>query len=670
MALFTEKDPLVYTVKNLCKVCYTCVRECPAKAIKIINGQAEVIPERCIACGNCVKVCSQKAKVYRKSKDSVYALLKGPDPVTACIAPSFPAEFVEIDDYRILAGMLRKLGFESILEVAFGADLVADEYLKIFDDHHSSPQITSDCPAVVNYIEHYHPDLVKYLAPVASPAMAAAQVVRKKSGVDSKIVFIGPCIAKKAESDYFNDVLTFVELREMFEENGITKDNTEASTFDPPFSGKGAMFPVNHGLIKTVNKTEGFGKGEVITAEGKPYFIQAIKDFKAGILKGQHLELLCCDGCIQGSGMSRAASLYSRKKKVSEYVTDKLGRLDNDEWRREIEKYSDINLSREFTIYDQRIEDPLESEVAKVLVSMGRKSDSDMLNCGACGYESCREHAIAVVEGLAETEMCLPYAIEKLHKFINDLNITNRKLADTKQALKQSEKLASMGQVSAGIAHELNNPLGIITLYSSILKEEEGKDGQLYKDISMIDEQARRCQKIVGGLLNFARKNQVKLEECNIIEFVTESFKSLIVPDNINIEFDHKVNYPYVMIDKDQMMQVLTNIFRNAIEAMPEGGTLGVQLDQANRELKFTITDTGIGISEKDVEKIFTPFFTTKEAGKGTGLGLPLAYGIIKMHKGKINVVSNDNPDNGSTGTKFTIIIPDNANTDKRNIKK
>jgi signal transduction histidine kinase len=359
--------------------------------------------------------------------------------------------------------------------------------------------------------------------------------------------------------------------------------------------------------------------------------------------------------------MSKTSSIYERRKTISEYVKWKMAGLDAGKWKQELDEYSDLDLSRSFEPSDQRLSDPLDSDVEKVLLSMGRKEASDMLNCGACGYETCREHAVAVVEGLAETEMCLPYAIEKLHESVNDLNTSNRKLADTRQALKQSEKLASMGQVSAGIAHELNNPLGIITLYSSILRDELEKESNVYRDIAIIDEQAQRCQKIVGGLLNFARKKQVNLEECKVIDFVEKSFESLIVPADVKIEFEHKLDDPLIRIDRDQMMQVLTNLLKNAIEAMPGGGVLKVELKQGKEDFSFIISDTGSGISEQNMEKIFTPFFTTKDSGKGTGLGLPLAYGIVKMHKGKINVVSNNDPARGDTGTVFTIVIPANT---------
>jgi len=356
--------------------------------------------------------------------------------------------------------------------------------------------------------------------------------------------------------------------------------------------------------------------------------------------------------------MSKRGDQFLKRKKISEYVKNKLEHLENSTWEEELEHFSSIDFHRSFSPFDQRNGKASPEKVQEVLISMGRTSPADLLNCGACGYETCESHATAVVSGLAEVEMCLPYAIEKLHESVAELNQSNTKLADTRQALDQSEKLANMGQVSAGIAHELNNPLGIITLYSSILKGEIEEGNPIHSDISIIDEQAERCKKIVGGLLNFARKNQVKLKEANIIDFVKHSFESLIIPENISIRFEHNLLNPNIKFDADQMMQVLTNLERNAIEAMSDGGELSIELKQVEQELIIRICDTGFGISEENIEKVFTPFFTTKEAGKGTGLGLPLAYGIVKMHKGKINVKSNNNPEKGSTGTKFTIRIP------------
>ncbi len=658
-------NKIVFTVKDRCRVCYTCVRECPVKAIKINNGQAEVIHERCIGCGNCVIVCSQGAKVFLDTKQPLLDTLSNSSQVIAMMAPSFPAEFHDID-YRILVGMLKKLGFYKVVEVAFGADLVSMEYKKILSQSKNKTYISSDCPAIVFYIEQYYPELIDSLVPVASPMTAMQRVVKKKYGEQVKTVFIGPCLAKKVESDEIDIVLTFKELRELFVALGITPSVVTPADFDPPFAGKGSVFPVSRGMLQNIGKEDDIVEGDTIVAEGKK-FKEVICEFAVQKNQRNYLELLCCEGCIMGAGMSKSNGLkhFARRTKVSDYVKQKLGKQDVEQWKKDIENFSGIDLSQRFTrkSIDKKIPD--EKEVNRVLFQMGKRSPDDFLNCGACGYDTCREHAVAIVLGLAEEEMCLPYLIEKLHKTIYDLNVSNDKLANIKQALRQSEKLASMGQLSAGIAHELNNPLGVITMYANILKEETDENDPIAKDLDLIVEQADRCKKIVGGLLNFARKNQVKLSKVNINEFCKHSLESVIIPDNIKTRFYSSVSDPVLFIDKDQMMQVLTNLEKNSIEAMPHGGTLTVNLSGTEYEVTIAVSDTGTGIPEEHTDKIFTPFFSTKGIGKGTGLGLPLIYGIIKMHKGKITFETNADPQKGPTGTTFIITIPRNISVNK-----
>lgn len=653
-----RRNKLVFTVKDKCKVCYTCVRKCPVKAIKIINGQAEVMSERCIGCGNCVTVCSQGAKTYLYSKIELFDLLKSDKKVIACVAPSFPAEFTEIEDYKEVVGMIKALGFDKVVEVAFGADMVAKEYSKLLETN--TTHISSDCPAIVYYIEHYYPDLVPALAPIVSPMVATSRIVKEIYGNDIATVFIGPCIAKKAESDELDEVITFAELREMLEVKNINPNNIIAQNFNAPYSGKGAIFPISRGLLQTVNKVDDICAGNIIVADGSINFREAITEFANGNLEDTNLELLCCEGCIMGPGMSKGGHRYSRRTSISKYVKMKMKSLNFIEWENSTEKFKEINYSQSFNPADRRLTRPSIEKINEVLISLSKNEPKDQLNCGACGYYTCEEHAIAIIDGLAENEMCLPASIAKLHKSIDALNISNSKLRNAKQALKQSEKLASMGQLSAGIAHELNNPLGVITMYSNIILDETDRNNPISDDLQLIVEQTERCKKIVGGLLNFARKNQVNLNETNIEELCKHSFKSAICPENIELKFESNLSNPNIMIDEDQMMQVLTNLEKNAIEAMTKGGILKIELIEQNKHIEIKISDNGSGINKENMEKIFTPFFTTKELGKGTGLGLPLIYGIVKMHKGQINVESNADKSIGQTGTTFTIKLPNN----------
>jgi signal transduction histidine kinase/iron only hydrogenase large subunit-like protein len=652
---------LVFTVKDRCRVCYTCVRECPVKAIKIINGQAEVINERCIGCGNCTIVCSQGAKVYLKTTDLVKDILAEHEKTIAIVAPSFPAEFTEIEDHEKFVGMVKALGFSHVCEVAFGADMVAREYKKLHDNDKEKGYISSDCPAIVFYIEHYHPTLIQSLAPLASPMVAMTRIAKEKYGHNAKIVFIGPCVAKKAESNEVDESITFNELRDYFTQKGITSENITPVPFDPPRAGKGSIFPVSRGLLQTADISEDILSENIIVASGHHKFREAVNVFESTDENKPNLELLCCPGCIMGPGMSHGGKRYNRRKSVSNFVKQKLENMDMDEWQKDIEKYSHINLAQEHNEQDRRLSAPSEEEITKILHDIGKFSEKDHLNCGACGYATCREHAIAINQGLAEHEMCLPYTIEKLHQSVSDLNDSNTKLASTRQALKQSEKLASMGQLSAGIAHELNNPLGVITMYSNILKDEAPVDAPIRQDLDLIVEQTARCKQIVGGLLNFARKNQVNLSQVNLIDFVKESIKSILKPDNITINFISELTNPIINIDTDQMMQVLTNMEKNAVEAMSEGGTLTLKLTDDENNICIHLSDTGTGISKENMEFVFTPFFTTKGIGKGTGLGLPLVYGIVKMHKGKVDIISNADATQGPTGTTFKISLPRNT---------
>lgn len=648
---------LVYTIKELCRTCYTCVRECPAKAIRIVGGQAEVIDERCIACGNCTKVCSQGAKVFLNTTDRVIKLLESTSPKAAIIAPSFPAEFSDIPDHKMLIGMIRSLGFDYVAEVSFGADLVADRYKELVEENRNH-YISSDCPSIVNYIKNYHPDLVDNLAPVVSPMVAMGRVMRRKYGNNLKVVFIGPCVAKKAESNEIDEAITFTELRDLFADRGISKENTVISDFDEPRGGRGAIFPVARGLLQTAGISDDAVTGTIIAAEGRIDFQNALKEFESGLIRNQHMELLCCEGCVMGPGLSKNGKLYNRRSLVSSYANSKIKKMDISVWNANFNEFADLDLSVRHRTDIKLVDEVNEKDVSDVLLRMGKRTKKDELDCGACGYETCIEHAIAIKKGLAEVEMCLPYTIEKLHKSVRDLALSNEKLSSMRQALKQSEKLAHMGQLSAGIAHELNNPLGVVIMYSNILLDEAPPEAPVREDLKLIVEQAGRCKKIVAGLLNFARKNQVNHQIVNIITLVKQSLESIIVPDRIKIIVRDETTNPDAMLDLEQMTQVISNLIKNAIDAMPNEGSITIRLEDTLSDVFIIISDTGTGIKEEDRSKIFEPFFTTKSIGHGTGLGLATAYGVVKMHKGQITVESNNDAAKGQTGTTFRIALP------------
>ncbi|MCP4379437.1 MAG: 4Fe-4S dicluster domain-containing protein [bacterium] len=664
---FKQETSLVKTVSERCRVCYTCVRECPAKAIQIQDGQAAIIPERCIGCGNCVLVCSQNAKQVLSLIDPVAHLLNDNEPVAAAIAPSFPGEFGDVEWGSLVSG-LRQLGFTYVNEVAFGADLVAAEYRTLLEAEEGQRAIATTCPAIVAYVERYHPDLVQYLAPIVSPMVATARVLRKLHGDKLRVVFVGPCVAKKGEamtSCLPGDVdaaLTFGELRDMFEAKKVDLNSLEPSDFDPPFAGVGRVFAISRGLLQTAELKENLMEDEIVVADGRFGFVEALKDFESGGLHARLLEILACHGCIMGPGMACDSPQFTRRAKVGQFAREMAEKRDHDVWQKQVDSMAGLDLFRVFKAHDQRIPVPFREEIDMILKRIGKDTVEDELNCGACGYESCREHATAIFKGLAESEMCLPNTIEQLKNVVKDLAVSNDQLVSTQEALMHSEKLASMGQLAAGIAHEVNNPLGVVLMYAHLLLEEADKHVELKEDLSMIVEQADRCKKIVAGLLNFSRQNKVARQSVDAVDLVRKAVKALAISDTIDVVVDVVTDDPIAEIDPDQISQVLTNLISNAVAAMPDGGTLTFTIDSDEWGLMLMVRDTGVGIPQENIKKVFEPFFTTKQIGKGTGLGLAVTYGIIKMHSGDIQVLSNADPNEGSTGTTFTIKLPKSTN--------
>ena len=666
-----EKNiPLITTISEKCKMCYTCVRDCPAKAIRVAEGQAEIISERCIGCGNCLLVCTQKAKRDYDSVPESLEILKSSSKVMAIVAPSFPAAFPELEP-GLFVEILRKLGFDYVCEVAFGADLVAHKYKELIFNNPKKSYIATTCPGIVSYIEKYHPSLVKQLAPVVSPMIASARALRMVYGNDIKVIFIGPCTAKKGEIARYNTkkgkeidaVLTFRELTHMIKEAKINNADLVMSDFDPPKSGLGALFSLTGGMLQAADMRVNLLNSNILVADGKEDFVRAIKEFYDKSYSSNLLELLCCKGCIMGAGMPQGQSYFAKRSAVSNYVRRKFQYTDlhgNRDTYNEFLKHA-LQLDTSFSFKDTRISSPSDKELVTIMQSMGKFTVEDELNCGACGYKTCKEHALAIFSGLAENEMCLPSTIERLKKSLEDLSTSNSDLEKTQEALINAEKLASMGQLSAGIAHEINNPLGVILLNASVLLEDMAELPELTEfkeDIDLIVEQAERCKKIVSGLLNFARKNKVVLESTNIEELVKHPLLLITKHENIEINISTEFKNPFADVHKDNITQVLINLVTNAIDAMPDGGTIDISAFDTKNEITIIVKDNGTGIEKKIINKIFEPLFTTKQIGKGTGLGLAVTYGIVKTHKGNIKVESNTDPKLGALGSKFTVKLP------------
>jgi iron only hydrogenase large subunit-like protein/nitrogen-specific signal transduction histidine kinase len=650
---------IVTTISDRCKRCYSCIRECPASAIRVIDAQAKVIEERCIACGHCVKVCSQDAKQIFSEIDDTYQLLQSGNAV-AIIAPSFAASFP--DEYRKVPTALRKLGFIKVIETAFGADLIANDYMNVIKADNDKTVISSACPAVVSFIQKYYVDLVPNLAQVVSPMIALGRYLKKDLGEDVKIVFIGPCVAKKHEAEdedvagVIDSVLTFTELKQMFDEKNIIISELENGDFDEPQAMMGKAYPLAGGLIKTIEVSGDILEKDIIVVEGKKKVLEIIEEIANNHINAKFTDILFCEGCISGPAIDTKLNYYARREKVINYIDEKINNVDKRVWKSNLYNTRKLNLQRSFRIDNQRRPYPTEEKIKEILSQTKKFSSKDELNCGSCGYPTCREYAVAIVKDLAEKEMCLPYLLD-------ELKLAYDNLSDTEEQLKVAEKLASIGQLAAGVAHEINNPLGTILLYASMLKKDLEKiysNDQQTEDLELIVEEANRCKNIVANLLNFARQGKLNLKEFDLIETLREVLKPFTVNPTyklIDFGFDVIENNYKITGDEDQLKQVLINIIKNACDSMNESSQkelkIILSLDQANFEIE--IADTGKGIAKENQSKVFTPFFTTKSIGKGTGLGLAISYGIIKMHKGNITFISEV-----GKGTTFKVVLPKN----------
>ena len=644
---------IITTIKQNCRRCYTCVRDCPAQAIRIEDGQAFVVDERCIACGNCTLVCSQNAKAYLSGLERATWLLEEDAPVAALLAPSFPAGF-DVPAGQ-LVGAFKAAGFDVVVEVAQGADLVSKAYAEYLEANPTGVHIATACPAVAEYVRKYHPELVDRLVPVVSPMVATALAVKDLYGERMHCVFIGPCVAKKMEmrdpelAPVIDEVLTLQEAHRLLAARGVDPAKAAEAEWDEPAAGRARVFPLPGGLLESAGLDRGILDPDVLVVSGHDETVEVL-DSLGEADTGQTLlvEALMCRGCYCGPGISSSEPGLLRKRRVGEYVA---------ECRREAEAVAageaederlaaalpSLDLSRVYTPDDQRLQEPTEDEIREILARTNKFFPEDELNCGACGYSTCRGKAVAVHCGMAEDAMCLPFMIDQAERVCVELNVPWSEMRDVHRHIINTEKLASMGQMAAGVAHELNNPLSTILLYTHILGKKLKDREDLDHDLKLVAEESERCKKIVGNLLDFARQSRVHVEAVDVqdvVQMAVDSAAATVDPSGhvvdlvIDVEPGLRAD-----LDRDQMTQVLVNLVKNGVEAM-EGRDGMVRVSaheiEGGGRIHFAVSDEGAGIPQSARDKVFQPFFTTKSIGKGTGLGLPISYGIVKMHNGTI----------------------------------
>jgi iron only hydrogenase large subunit-like protein len=401
----------IYTEKTNCQDCYKCVRSCIVKAIRINDGSAEVITDDCILCGKCVEVCPVGAKVVRSDVKALKRLL-GTDRVILSLAPSFVAEFPGIDP-DILVAELKKLGFWGVSETALGAEQVNHELIRLLGETEQQFVISSACPVAVDYIRAKLPSYIENITPIVSPMITHARLLKKIYGPDIKVAFIGPCIAKKGESDlHKNDVdiaITFAELSDWFDSLGIDLNKCiDKADFIPNRAKNAALYPIPGGMNDSLDLA-GYQK---VAVTGVEQIDKMFDNLDTKTLKGRvFVEALACEGgCITGPGMSVGRPGIVSELEVRDYVQH--GEVED----------TYVNISEE--IRGHNVDNDIQYtdlEIKEALARVGKHSVADELNCSGCGYHSCRDFAKALLMGRAEPGMCVSYLRQKAQNKANAL---------------------------------------------------------------------------------------------------------------------------------------------------------------------------------------------------------------------------------------------------------
>lgn len=374
--------------KSNCKNCYKCIRHCPVKSIRFSGNQAFIIGNECIMCGQCFVVCPQDAKQIVDETEKVKVLLQSGDPVVVSLAPSFVANYDGVG-IEAMRDAIKKLGFYDVEETAIGATIVKREYEHLIREEGRDVIITSCCHSVNLLIQKHFPKLLPYLADVVSPMQAHCLDIKRRIP-NAKTVFVGPCVAKKDEAQHYEGivdaVLTFDELTAWLEREGIAPEQR----MDSEVHSRARFFPTTGGILKTMaldNPDYAY-----MAIDGTENCMAALRDIERGSLRGCFIEMSACVGsCIGGPVMEKFHRAPVRDyAAVSRYA----GQEDF-----EVEQPDSTGLHKEFEIITQRLTDPTETEITETLRQMGKIKPTDELNCGSCGYDTCREKAIAILHG-------------------------------------------------------------------------------------------------------------------------------------------------------------------------------------------------------------------------------------------------------------------------------
>ncbi|MCI5564329.1 MAG: PAS domain-containing protein [Clostridiales bacterium] len=397
--------------KSNCKNCYKCIRHCPVKSIRFSGNQAYIIGNECILCGQCFVVCPQNAKEIVDETEKVRVLLQSGAPVYVSLAPSFAANYEGVG-FEGMREALRQLGFADAEETAVGATMVKREYERMLRENHPDVLISSCCHSINLLIQKYYPTVLPYLAAVDSPMQAHCKDIKRRHP-EAKTVFIGPCVAKKDEAEHYDGivdaVLTFEELTAWLDQKGIALKKEK----DCLQQSRARFFPTTGGVLKTMKQDA--PDYTYLALDGVENCKAALKEIENGKIHHCFIEMSACVGsCIGGPIMEKQHHTPLRDYMA---IADYAGETDFD-----VCQPDEVTMNKHFEYIERRAQMPSEAEIRDIMRNkMGKLKPSDELNCGSCGYDTCREKAIAIYQGKAEVSMCLPFLKEKAESFSDNI---------------------------------------------------------------------------------------------------------------------------------------------------------------------------------------------------------------------------------------------------------
>lgn len=548
---------MISTDYDNCRKCYACVRACPVKTISIKRGLPEIVEEGCLGCGQCVLACSIGAKKVQDDTEVVNKWIDEGEKVAAIVAPSYPASFSLTGGELVTA--LKQLGFTNAYEVAYGAGICAEEYIKLLNQDLQKTIISTACPAVVHLVEKHFPKLLQYLAPIDSPMLIQAKIV-KALQPDHKIVFIGPCLSKKYESTdpntgaYVDAVITFRQLNNWFADANLELEKLTEGKWQNPPPTMARTFPISGGLLKTSSINEDVSNMDVLVVEGAQQCIEVFKAIDNGEFLPKFIDMLVCEGCVMGPGMVSHKPYVVRAHQVAQTVRQ-------NHYNSTLDLTSvlqRLSFKRQFLAKPMIKHTFTDEEIWQMLRETGKETTRDLINCGACGYDTCWEKAVACLQGMAEKEMCLPYLLRQVPSLTNSLMNMSNKLMLSMESINfstltlkgttskmniRNNHLESLIQEAKGIAKDTlelsNKVLSIVADYQLPLAGQVNGEVPNATDLAEIkkiaaeskaqSEKATKAFEDISYVLSSLREDSVTvLEQEKAIKNVTSSMEQIV----------------------------------------------------------------------------------------------------------------------------------------------